>query len=328
MKYAICITVIICIALTSCKKGDSPVIPPKTVDSVNSVLPKQVISSYIGESAAGDDSLITNVISIKYDTANFKIEMYLDDTTNTNPYDKLVQTFTYNRDGYLTSYTTFDNGNISENYSLSRGTDNRLQTIIDDDKEGEQIDTTFFTYETAGTNTIVHTIMNSYQSSYNNFDTSNYTYDADFKLTKILGTNSGDPFVANYEYNANNTLSKVVTLDEGNNLPTSLNAETDFFYSPTVPATNDDIVKKVFLGRDYYLYDIQLLYPFSFYMEVNLNNSFMVSFTDPYQVVKTQYSWNSSLDVKNFTYEMNDHKLVSKVTWDDNGQPGYEIFKY
>ncbi|MEO8821018.1 MAG: hypothetical protein ABI374_09270 [Ginsengibacter sp.] len=328
MKYAIYFTVIICIAFASCKKEHSPVIPPETVDSVNSVLPKQVISSYTGTAATGDDSLITNVISIKYDTANLKIELYLDDTTNMNPYDKLIQTFTYNRDGYLTGYTTFDNGNISEKYSISRGSDNHIQTIIDDDIQGEQIDTTVFSYQATGTNTMVHTIMKSYQSAYNNFDTSIYTYDVDFKLIKIQGTNSGDQYVANYEYNANNTLSKVITVDEGNTLPTTLNAETDFFYSPSIPATNDDIVKKVFLGRDYYLSDIQLLYPFSYYTQVNLNNSFMVSFTNPYQVTKTQYLWNSSLDVKNYTYEMNDNKLISKVTWNDNNQPGYEIFKY
>lgn len=328
MKRAISFIAMLCIAITSCKKEPNAVIPPETVDSVYSVLPKQVISAYIGETNNGGDSLITNVISIKYDTANLKIEMYLDDTTNTNPFDELAQTYTYNKDGYLIGYAIFDNGNTSEKYAIKRGADNNIETIIYNDSEGEQIDTTFFTYQTSGTNTNVRTIMRSYQTAYNNVDTNNYSYDADFKLTKIQGTNSGDYFVANFVYNANNTLNKVVTADGGNNLPTSLNAEADFFYSPAVPDAKDDIVKKAFLGRDYYLYDLQMLYPFGFVTEFNLNNFYMVSFTDPYQVINTQYSWNSRVNKQNFTYSMNEHKLVSKVTWDGAGGPGHIIFKY
>lgn len=84
---------------TSCNKGDVPT--PQTIDSIKSILPKQIIIDYPSQFGVLEDK----VISLKYDTANYKIELYDDDTTNTNPYDKLLATYSFNKDGYLIKST-------------------------------------------------------------------------------------------------------------------------------------------------------------------------------------------------------------------------------
>ena len=90
-------------SLFSCQKNVEPV-SPETADSIKSVLPKQVIwQSYF---TISEDKAI--VISLQYDTLNRKINLYLDDTTNTNPYDYLAISYTFNNNGYLIKATGFD----------------------------------------------------------------------------------------------------------------------------------------------------------------------------------------------------------------------------
>ncbi len=69
------------------EKNTAP-LPPETVDSIKAVLPKQVIwtDPYLFDT--------TIVLSIKYDTVNYQIQLFFDDTTNANPYDQLAATYT------------------------------------------------------------------------------------------------------------------------------------------------------------------------------------------------------------------------------------------
>lgn len=99
---------------SSCSKTDT-ILPPD-VDSVISLLPKQVIVNDPSESYSA-------VFSIKYDTAHLKIEAYSDDTTNTNPYDVLILVHTFNDSGYLVSINDIGGGTTTD---IHRAPDNKI----------------------------------------------------------------------------------------------------------------------------------------------------------------------------------------------------------
>jgi hypothetical protein len=300
----------------SCQKNVDPA-SPETVDSIKSNLPKQVIWLGFPNNA---------VLSIKYDTTNHKIELYEDDTTNSNPYDKLVISYAFNNDGYLVNYTInttntfldvyFDHGTVN----INRGTDNKIIYIAFDDQDMNRKDTSFYTYQlvSGGIN------ISSSGGGYHENNTT-YHYDNNNNLIDY----HGDPLIdysATFTYNTNNSPNKILVNSPSDN-------ETNFLYSSGIPDAKEDLLFKLLLGKDNYLWDLKELYPFIFYLTPDYDD-YDFSATNPYHLtyMKDTHQPDASptgIEEATLTYELNDNKLLSKVTFYVDGEmDGMAMFKY
>ena len=316
------ITVLVSLILTSttsCNKGNEPT--PQTIDSVKSILPKQVIFN-----SDNPDSLI---VSFKYDTLNHKVELYEDDPATSNLYDKLVITSTFNNDGYLVSYeintdkfdeTDFDNAVIN----LNRASKNEINYIAYYDREFNRKDTTFYTYEPVSNGTKITTI--GYQSYFE--DTTYYNYDKENKLLSYQFS-YGDPVNSQFYYNLNGSLSKIVkTGGDYENL-------AEFSYTSGLPDDKENMMDRILLGKDYYLWDLKVLSPFTVYLDGDFDD-YPLSLTDPYHLTRMQDTHRPTSfqpDGKeglNISYELNENKLLSKLTvkYDNAGEVEKILFKY
>jgi hypothetical protein len=318
MKYSFYfLAAIILFVSASCQKEtDTP--PPGTIDSLKTALPKQIfVTDLLLPPATG-----TDVASIKYDTANRKIELYIDDTTNTNPYDQLATSYIYNNSGYLVSHKILDAGVIEESYSIERSADNKIINIAHLDNFLNIKDTTFFNYQTVSNGTKITTIEHFYYPASPVFiDTALYTYNTDFKLTQVLTSGGG---VTNYEYNTNNSIKKLLFLS-----PDASN-ETNFFYTSGLADGKEDVLVRTLLGKDYY---IQNLRDFYYFVSFADNEYITVSATDPYHPTRMQDITNNngsvSTEERTWSYELNAQQLLSKVTGCLNGvQDAVIRFKY
>lgn len=314
-SYSYVFAVILSIAFVSCQKEDAQLAPIPGAD-IKISLPKQFISIDSTNSPA-----ITLIGSIKYDTANRRIECYADDTTNSNPYDELVGTYNYNNSGYLISHETFYQGNVMEKSTINRDADNKINWIAHEQKAFKKVDTSYFTYEAFFGGTRITTIVNTHYPMLPVFvDTYIYTYDLEKKLTEVLH-NSG---TVTYEYNVNKSLKRI-SGDFG-----GLKNETKFFYTSGIPAGKEDIVLKTFLGKDCWIQNIKDLYFLSSFHE---DRYFIVSSTDAYYPTRMQDITNNNgvitTEERTTMYELNDRKLLYKVRRSLDGQHETTLmFKY
>lgn len=294
------------VSITSCNKGDEP--KPNQIDSIKSVLPKQIIWN--------EGVTTATVFSLKYDTANYKIELYEDDTTNLNPYDKLAISYAYNKEGYLINFDTnipefwggiFDNGSVT----IKRDADNKIVYIAYNDREYNEKDTSFYNYETVsgGTN------ISSLGGSNGYFEGSTvYNYDNAYKL---LGySNDMGQSSATFSYNANNSVKQIVSKGMENN-------QADFSYSSGIPDDKADVFYEILLGKDYYLWDLGDLYPFSFYLDPDYDN-YLISATNQYHLTNMkdthQPDGGSGIEEATLNYELNGDKLLSHVIFKVDGE--------
>ncbi|MCF1714044.1 hypothetical protein L0U88_05305 [Flavihumibacter sp. RY-1] len=93
---------------------------------------------------------------MQYDTANRRINVYYDDTTNTPPYDVLKTSYQFNTAGYLVKFTNNYGGDLEE-IEIVRDANNRIKYITNFDLFMLETDTSFYSYETRGTQ-LIHTI--------------------------------------------------------------------------------------------------------------------------------------------------------------------------
>jgi hypothetical protein len=320
MKYSFYfLTALVCMASISCQKGvDSP--SPGSIDSLKAVLPKQIIYTDL----TAPPAIATIAVAIKYDTNNRKIDLYIDDTANTNPYDLLEASYAYNSSGYLVSHKIFDEltGIPEEIYTINRSGDNKIVWMVYENKVSNHLDTTFFNYQPVSGGTKITTVLHSYyQASLFSIDTTLYTYSGDFKISQILASGGGR---TTYEYNANNSLKKLTFLspDESN--------ETNMFYTSGITDDKEDFLLRALLGKDYYLQNIKEFYYFITYLD---NEYILVSATDPYHPTRMQsVTKNNGLlftDERTWSYELNAQKLVSKINSSFNAQQDIVLrFKY
>jgi hypothetical protein len=318
MKYSFYfLTAIILIASASCQKEtDTP--GPTTIDSLKAILPKQIIFTDLTLPPGTG----TDVASIKYDTTNRKIEVYIDDTTNANPYDQLAISYTYNNSGYLVSHKIFDAGVVEESYSIERSADNKITNIAHLDNFINIKDTIFFNYLTISGGTKITTIEHSYYPGSPVFiDTALYSYNTDFKLTQILKSGGA---ITSYEYNTNNSIKKLLFLSPG------ISNETNFFYMSGLTDGKEDVLVRTLLGKDNYIQNLKDFYYFSSFAD---NEYITVSATDPYHPTRMQDITNNngslSTEERTWSYELNAQKLLSKVNASFDGvQDAVIRFKY
>lgn len=292
------------LTISSCKKNADQV-PPETIDSVKSVLPKQIIWTTEGIEA--------DIISIKYDTLNHKIELYKDDTTNSNPYDQLVISYSFNNDGYLVScvinnpllYTPLLNMNFENTtVSINRKSDNKINYIAYDDRDYHRKDTTFYTYQSeSGATKITTSGLSGY------FEGSTiYRYDDNCNLLEYQGEYAN----ATFQYNPNNSISKMIGKGIGDNV-------ADFSYSSGIPDDKEDLLCRLLVGKDYYLWDLKDLYPFQFALDSDYDN-YLISATNPFHLTHMKDTHQpdaapTGIEDATMAYELNDQKLLSKVTF-------------
>ena len=299
------LVIFISVSITSCNKGDEP--KPDQVDSIKSVLPKQIIWN--------EGVTTATIFSIKYDTANYKIELYEDDTTNSNPYDRLAISYAYNKDGYLITFDTnisgfwggiFDNGTVS----IKRNEDNRIIYIAYNDRDYNETDTSFYNYESVNGGTNISSIggFNGYFEG-----TTVYNYDVDNKLlaySSDMGQGN-----ATFSYNANNSLKQIISQGIGDN-------QSDFSYASGIPDEKADAFYKILLGKDYYLWDLSDLFPFTFYLDPDYDNYF-ISATNQYHLTNMkdthQPDGGSGIEEAILSYKLNENNLLSHVTFKIDG---------
>ncbi|MDQ6903463.1 MAG: hypothetical protein M3139_10680 [Bacteroidota bacterium] len=320
MKHTLLLPIVISFILISfsCQKSFDTV-PPQTIDSVKSILPKQINWSVSGYSV---------VLSIKYDTANRRIELYEDDTTNSNPYDRLAISYAFNNDGYLVNYTT----NITSNFTLgvyfehgtvniNRDANNKINYIAFGNLDNNKKDTSFYTYQAVSGGV---KILTAGTNGYHDYNTT-YHYDNNNNLLDYHGDFSND-YSATHSYNANNSLNKILVKSPSNN-------QTDFLYSSGIPDEKEDLLFNLLIGKDNYLWDLKELYPFLIYLNPDYDD-YDFSVTNPYHLTSMKDTHQpdgtgSGIEQASLTYAVNQNKLLSKVTlYIDRQIEGTVLFKY
>jgi hypothetical protein len=306
---------------TSCNKGDEPT--PEIIDSVKSILPKQIIFYQISDEP---DSLR---LSLKYDTVNRKVELYEDDPATPDLYDKLAMRSTFNDDGYLVKFEMNSDKFLDASFydatiNINRASNNEINYIAYDDRDINQKDTSIYTYKPVGDGTEITT--SGYQSYFEG--TVSYKYDKDNKLLSYQFQPNTTYGIAQFYYNTNNSISKVEkTGGDYDNV-------AEFSYTSGIPDDKEDVLGRVLFGKDYYLWDLKDMNPFIFYLDADYDD-YPISFTDPYHITRMQDTHKPDADPDgiegvNISYELNENKLVSKVTikYDDYDVPGIILFKY
>jgi hypothetical protein len=297
--------ILISVSVTSCNKGDEP--KPDQVDSIKAVLPKQII---------WNQDVLTTVFSVKYDTSNYRIEFYEDDTTNSNPFDRLAITYAYNKDGYLIGFDTdipgfwgsiFDNGSAT----IKRDADNKIIYIAYDDRDFNEKDTSFYNYESVNGGTNISSI-----GGYNGYfeGTTVYNYDADYKL--LAYSSDMGQSTATFSYNSNNSVQQIISHGFVDN-------QSEFSYTSGIPDEQADRFYELLLGKDYYLWDLSDFFPFSFYLDPDYDN-YLISATNQFHVTKMkdthQPDGGSGVEEATINYELNEDGLLSHAIFKIDGE--------
>jgi hypothetical protein len=234
------------IVIASCQKtNDNPT--SSQIDSIASALPKQIIDAYTFDSLNLGTSTVTHtyVVSIKYDTINHRIDLYEDDTTNSNPYDALLATYKYNNDGFLTSFTqsSIDYSRFGTTFTatINRNADNTISSIVDVPISGGWVDSTIYTYQALNGDKSISTVLRSYENQLLDYTYKvTYNYNADNSLTKVSNEDQG---TYTYSYNPNNSLQSFSL--QG----TDITANANYSYSSGLPDQKADVFLRTLLGH-------------------------------------------------------------------------------
>ena len=273
---------------TSCNKNADKPTPPQ-IDSLNAALPKQII---ISETSNPDGTPLTEsyVISLKYDTTNRMIQLYFDDTTNTNPYDVLGETYSYNSDGYLISVKQADNGTDDQNFDQSynvtfnRDANNNINYIAEVSKDASWYDSIFYKYEPSNGGMAITTVDHYYEGSpaLSGENTDVYTYNSNHGLLQL----DNPTFQTNtlFTLNTNGTVQSYVTTTP------DYKATVNYTYASGLPDGKTDAFTQALLGKDYYLQGVLDFDPFVHtYNNVNDYDEAPVPFTDPYHISSANF---------------------------------------
>ncbi len=308
----------------SCNKENTPP-TPNQIDSVKNRLPKQVLISSAGTFDNEPPYSTNGIISIKYDTTHLQIELYYNDTTNSDP-DKLLVRYHFNNAGYLVSriYNPLPTlgGYIGtpDTVTIQRSPDNKILSIRNTANDVP----INFSYQSSGGNLVIKLEQQSV--------TQFYTFNSDFKCVSLL-TPSSDPdyhsdWTDTFLYNAGRSLDS--TVSSGWNLilkPDLLTWEKSylktvekFLYASGIPDEKEDLLMKTLLGKDYYilsLYREAALYFFSVSLNDFGSELYYYSFTYPYHPSHISSVYENSLDNSGYNktidirYELNNQGLLS-----------------
>lgn len=310
--------IVICFTLittNSCNKGDKPT--PEKIDSIKSVLPTQIIWTTFVDTIKGPE---TYTFNINYDTLNRQITMDVFDTIGQQNNGKIEFNYNYNNEGYLIKTEIISDSFMNNNIiTITRGADNKILYMINDYPASNEKDTTFFTYSIQGGNTTISTKINQTTSGSN---ANIYKFNSE---NRILYEENGITEQSRvFDYNLNNSINKITTTDYLDNSFSNIAAYT---YTSGIPDGKYDVLRRLLLGKDYFIPDIGNFYIFTFQDYVS---PFTLSATDPYHVSSIEYPISRFGQISDkWTYELNNNQLVSKIIFNVNNKiSDVVIFKY
>jgi hypothetical protein len=258
-------------------------------EEVLKLLPRQFVLNHF------TDNYI-EVWSMQYDSANRRINVYYDDTTNANPYDVLKASYQFNAAGYLVKYINSDG--IDEEVSIiSRDANNRIKFITNADANLGEIDTSFYTYEANGAQ-VKHSVeRRAYwdQTIVKRIDT--YVYNNNVLQSLRPGIDGVDIL---YQYQQNKLANA------------GWSRGTDFFtmsmtYQTPEPVEPRDLFMELILGKDHFVQDIQDMYFFFVFRD---SEFLTLSASDPHHINSFSFVYKSDTDEgsdgTDCTYEFNE----------------------
>ena len=299
----------------SCQKNLSD--PSVTgADSTAAFLPKQmIITAY---NAGPPVTSTRQYYAIKYAANKQQIDVYLDDTTNANPYDVLSSSFAFNNNGYIVSYTSqaYGSREESEFITVGRGSDNKITSIISLYKRYGKpfvIDTSILHYTTTGAGTQIAVFLKRIdfddlsQLPKTQYDTSTYVYDKTNKLMQLRKYNYG---IYDCSYNPNGSFKSIHYADAGMNV-----SDAAFSYTSGLNDSGEDFMQKLLSGEDYYLQDIEDFPAFG--DRYDEPNCCIFSLTNRYHisnihVVTTRYGQTDTNDY-NYVYQIDANKMPVSI---------------
>jgi len=275
------------------------------VEEPESSFPKQLIFSDWEETTA-------EVWSIKYDTTDRMISIYVDDTTTTNLYDQLKYSYHYNSAGYLIKYVDYF-GLEEGTRMIVRDQDNRIQYITNHDYFKNDNDTSFYTYSTVGSSLqITADRKNDFFSSTNFTQRAIFTY-TDNLLQSLQYVQDSTEYI--YEYSGS-MLTSIESVNKQGETTVLCSYETE---NPGYPS---DKLLELILGKDYYLHDLRDMYFFPLY---RLPYLVLFSASDPHHLSETSFSYKDESGELNenvtFRYTLNEKQLPVEIeTHTDNAK--------
>ncbi len=244
-------------------------------EEIRSQLPKQFVVKHHSDN-------YTEVWSMQYDSANRRINVYYDDTTNANPYDVLKASYQFNAAGYLIKFIN-SNGVDEETSVISRDVNNRIRYITNHDEFFEENDTSFYSYEIDGTQLkhIIERRAHTGQGVEKRTDL--YTYNNNVLQTLRPGINAFDIV---YQYQQNRLINM------------GWNGNGDFFsmsmsYLTPEPAETRDLFLELVLGKDFYVQDLRDMYFFFVFKD---SRYVTLSASDPYHIKSFSFDYKSESD--------------------------------
>lgn len=296
-------TCILLIVFASCQKqlNNAEII----VEEPESSFPIQIIFSDWEETTK-------EVWSIKYDTADHMISIYVDDTTTTTLYDQLKYSYHYNPAGYLIKYVDYF-GLDEGTRMIARDQDNRIQYITNHDYFNNYNDTSFYTYATVGSS--LQITSDRKDDFFNNPDFTQrtiFTYSDNF-LQSLQYVQDSTEYI--YEYSG----SMLTSIES-----VKMNEKTIILcaYQTENPGNSSDKLLELILGKDYYLHDLRDMYFFPLY-----RLPYVVSFSasDPHHLSSTSFSYigesEEFFENVTFRYSLNEKQLPVEIeTHTDNAK--------
>jgi len=244
MKQSFLFFVLIVLVLaigSSCQKELSP----DNLDTTNSNGPYALRRVKIHHPSSSDP--LDLVVSLHYDTVNRKLNFYFDDTTTSSPFDRLVTTYEFDGNGYLTrcdAIEDFTSNVMRPDFVISRNSSGQIQKIIEFDAEElngiSYNDTVYYSYEQSGAQTIVQDSVLFHSNNY--FNTRRTTYNSQNKpVSEQYPAFNSSPTI-NYSY-SNDRLSSA----------TSAYNTSSFTYDNTAVSNEWQNLALSLLGKDYYI---------------------------------------------------------------------------
>lgn len=280
----------------SCQKDVKPT--DEEIDDIVKQLPQQIFY------AEPDDDFF-EAWSLQYDTLNRKINVYLDDTTNSNPYDALKHSYEYNTSGYLVKYSRYDEDDPTPLISvIERDASNRIKYITNHDMFIGENDSSFYKYEAVGDN--LTTIVSRKSRSGGRFNDT-YTYKG-----QLLQSFRPDDMDFQYDYIYNQ--QKLTSMGYGGD---GEKYSFSFTYGSGQPDRKADHLLELVLGKDHYLQDIRDFYFFFLFKD---RKYITVSASDPHHptVLVDQYETDNGgvewSDTRTYSYQFNEQQLPVLIT--------------
>lgn len=284
------------------------------------------------------------VFSLQYDTAGKKINVYLDDTTTSNPFDLLAIDYQFDANGYLVSSNSIGyNGTVLQpDFVISRNGNGQIQKIIE--YNAEEVngipynDTVYYSYQQSAGQTTVQDSLRFYPFTMG-FSTRRTDYNLQNNpLAEYSYNGSNYSNFRTFNYN-NGVVSDVIFYNDSVSLPG--NDTTYFTYDNTPVASQWQSLPQLLLGKDYYILQqepltFRLSYNFlSFIMESKFETVFNPLLTKPLSKIVVRgypYSNGNNFLIKtiNLSYTYTADKLPSTISVlpDGGDDPTYYTFEY